>query len=213
MFCANCGNSIAGVAFCTECGTPAVTATTPATGPAFAAPNSTGPVPPPPNSTGVAQPWTDAPPAHRAPAQPVQPQAPAPQPDQAFGQALPVMNSQTLYRPQIPGFENRAVGLGDLSIMAKNKQIKPETMLVDANSNLPLQARQLQGVFSDKQYLIALILSIFLGQLGIDRFYTGQIGAGIGKLLTFGGLGIWWLIDIFLYASHSVTDTQGRPLS
>lgn len=44
----------------------------------------------------------------------------------------------------------------------------------------------------------ALILSIFTGGLGIDRFYIGDTGLGIGKLLTGGGCGIWSLIDWFL---------------
>lgn len=43
-----------------------------------------------------------------------------------------------------------------------------------------------------------LIVSIFLGGLGVDRFMLGQTGVGIGKILTCGGLGIWWLIDLFL---------------
>lgn len=45
----------------------------------------------------------------------------------------------------------------------------------------------------------ALVLSVLLGVLGIDRFYTGHIGRGLGKLLTLGGLGIWWLVDIVLF--------------
>lgn len=49
-----------------------------------------------------------------------------------------------------------------------------------------------------KDRTLALILSIFLGELGIDRFYVGDIGLGFGKLLTLGGLGVWWLIDLFL---------------
>ena len=44
---------------------------------------------------------------------------------------------------------------------------------------------------------VALILSITLGDLGIDRFYLGEAGMGVLKLLTFGGFGILWLIDIF----------------
>ena len=49
-----------------------------------------------------------------------------------------------------------------------------------------------------KDPTIAIILGIFLGGLGIDRFYIDSVGIGIGKLLTCGGLGIWYLIDLFL---------------
>lgn len=48
-----------------------------------------------------------------------------------------------------------------------------------------------------KDPTISLVLSILVGGLGIDRFYIGDIGAGVGKLLTGGGLGIWWIIDLF----------------
>lgn len=49
-----------------------------------------------------------------------------------------------------------------------------------------------------KDPIISLILSIVVGYLGIDRFYVGDIGLGIIKLITCGGLYIWWLVDIFL---------------
>lgn len=49
-----------------------------------------------------------------------------------------------------------------------------------------------------KDPTISLILSICLGAYGVDRFYVGDAGLGIGKLLTCGGIGIWWLIDIFM---------------
>lgn len=49
-----------------------------------------------------------------------------------------------------------------------------------------------------KDPTMALILSLVAGALGIDRFYIGDTGLGIAKLLTCGGCGIWTLIDYFL---------------
>lgn len=63
-----------------------------------------------------------------------------------------------------------------------------------------------------KSKLVALLLSIFLGELGIDRFYLGKIGTGILKLITVGGCGIWYLIDIILIATGKMTDKNGNQL-
>ena len=49
-----------------------------------------------------------------------------------------------------------------------------------------------------KDPTIVLILSIFLGSFGIDRFFIGDMGLGIGKLLTGGGCGVWTIVDWFL---------------
>jgi len=63
-----------------------------------------------------------------------------------------------------------------------------------------------------KDFLVALLLSIFVGQLGVDRFYLGYVGYGILKLLTGGGCGIWWLVDVIMIATGSIKDSEGRPL-
>ena len=58
---------------------------------------------------------------------------------------------------------------------------------------------QLQMVLSQdyRDPSTMLFLSIFLGSLGVDRFMLGETGLGVLKLVTAGGLGVWWLIDIF----------------
>ncbi len=63
-----------------------------------------------------------------------------------------------------------------------------------------------------KEWIVALLLSVFLGHLGIDRFYLGYIGLGILKLITFGGCGIWWLIDLILIAADQLKSADGKPL-
>lgn len=63
-----------------------------------------------------------------------------------------------------------------------------------------------------KSFTTALLLSFFLGGLGIDRFYLGYTGLGIAKLLTFGGLGIWALIDFIMIAMRKITAADGSAL-
>jgi hypothetical protein len=65
---------------------------------------------------------------------------------------------------------------------------------------------------SPKSALVALLLCLFLGTFGIHRFYVGKIGTGILMLLTAGGFGIWFLIDLIRIACSDFTDSQGNYL-
>ena len=62
-------------------------------------------------------------------------------------------------------------------------------------------------------WLTLVLLSFFLGYLGVDRFYSGYIGLGILKLLTGGGCGIWWLIDFIIIVCGKFRDAKGNVIT
>lgn len=64
---------------------------------------------------------------------------------------------------------------------------------------------------ANKNKLTAILLSIFTGGLGIDRFYLGYTGLGVLKLLTAGGLGVWSLIDLIMICTGSLRPADGSP--
>lgn len=65
---------------------------------------------------------------------------------------------------------------------------------------------------SEKRILPALLLWFFLGVFGAHRFYAGKIGTGVLQLLTLGGLGIWWLVDLVYLVSGTFTDDEGEKI-
>lgn len=87
----------------------------------------------------------------------------------------------------------------DMYIMQNRENFPQEQLPYLRNRLLAMTENQFAGVtmVQLKSPTTMLIISIFLGGYGIDRFMLGQTGAGVGKLLTAGGCGIWAIIDWF----------------
>ena len=62
---------------------------------------------------------------------------------------------------------------------------------------------------SEKSFVATLLLCVLLGVFGVHRFYVGKVGTGIIQLLTFGGLGIWQLVDTIVIAVQKFKDSKG----
>ena len=66
---------------------------------------------------------------------------------------------------------------------------------------------------SDSQWVVTLLLAFLLGVIGAHRFYVGKTGTGILMLFTFGGLGIWLLIDLILIITGQFTNKDGEKIA
>lgn len=119
--------------------------------------------------------------------------------------------------------------LDELGKMAAEGKITPQTYVVEEggsdwktyeavlSSVTPITevVPAPEGAFDSggRSWLVALLLCFFLGCLGAHRFYAGYKLLGVVQLITFGGLGIWALIDLIMIALGKFRDAQGRPLS
>lgn len=65
---------------------------------------------------------------------------------------------------------------------------------------------------SPKNWLVTVLLSFFLGYLGVHRFYAGKIGTGVLMLVTCGGVGVWALIDFIMVLLGRFQDSDGLPI-
>jgi hypothetical protein len=100
----------------------------------------------------------------------------------------------------------------ELQRMARAGQLKPHTEVHRTTDGQLFPARDVPWLFSDRDWAVALLLSVFLGVFGVDRLYLGHVWLGLAKLVTIGGLGLWALADIVLIGVRMVRDSDGRPL-
>ncbi len=94
-----------------------------------------------------------------------------------------------------------------VSVGLTKKEIKTQKKLTKQISKIEKKA--FYGGGGSRSWVVAVILSILLGVLGIDRFYLGRPISGILKLITIGGLGIWYLIDIVLICATILKPKNG----
>ncbi|HRN96930.1 MAG TPA: TM2 domain-containing protein [Candidatus Saccharibacteria bacterium] len=84
-----------------------------------------------------------------------------------------------------------------------------------ASSSAPEAAEVTKSVpdpSRQRHFLAVFFLSFMWGMFGVDRFYLGKVWTGILKLITFGGLGLWTIIDLVLVMSGSMRDKQGNEM-
>ena len=65
---------------------------------------------------------------------------------------------------------------------------------------------------STTDWLTLFLLTFFVGVLGVHRFYIGKIGTGFLMLLTLGGLGVWFLVDLILVVTGQFTNKDGQKI-
>jgi TM2 domain-containing membrane protein YozV len=104
--------------------------------------------------------------------------------------------------------ENLSGGISQAGNGGKGRQFSVAVQ----GATAPRMARPevVAGPQPERNYIVTLALGAFFGALGADRFYLGKTGTGLIKLLTAGGVTVWWALDLLWLATGKATDKEGR---
>ena len=139
-------------------------------------------------------------------------QPPVPPPPGGYGYGgTPATGSGGPFYVSVLGQEQGPLDFNGLAQMAVAGQVKGDTPVRTADSQQYVAAKEVPGLFSDKEWLTMVLIAWFGGALGIDKFYKGETGLGVAKLLTCGGCGVWSLYDAIMILLRKQHDVDGRP--
>lgn len=116
-------------------------------------------------------------------------------------QAVEQANQPGVISPPQPTEQSDAAAQPTVS-----SQEQPQPQQFAAQPVVPQQGASESEENPNKSYILAIVLSFFLGGLGVDRFYLGKVGTGIIKLLTGGGFVIWYFVDLVLLVIGKLRD-------
>src|SRR5210317_1954326 len=98
--------------------------------------------------------------------------------------------------------------------LAKYKKLLDDRVIsqedFDKKKEELLNRTESSGLTTDNTWLVALLLCLFVGFLGIHRFYVGKSGTGFLQIITIGGFGIWVLIDLIMIVTGKFTNKEGN---
>lgn len=75
-----------------------------------------------------------------------------------------------------------------------------------------MEPQEIEKTNQQRHFLAVFFLSFMWGSFGVDRFYLGKVWTGILKLISFGGFGLWVIIDLVLIMSGAMKDKQGKDM-
>lgn len=121
-------------------------------------------------------------------------------------------DKNSVLRKGVKGVANRPILQGEYidKVVDTIKKIVNDETVEDYVA--PAAPQEMPGAEKEKDWLTCLLLEVFLGYLGIHRFYVGKIGTGILYLITGGVFGIGWLVDLIKILTGKFCDKNGNPI-